>query len=85
MWVGEGRLGTRPFCMAFAGIFIRWETRLVDACGSADSACVEEVRVGRGWTVNNAVTVSVAVSVWCFTTFVRKAKAYGSVVTVDNM
>ena len=85
MWVGEGRLGTRPFCMAFARIFIRWETRLVDACGSADSACVEEVRVGLGWTVNNAVTVCVAVSVWCFTTFVRKAKAYGSVVTVDNM
>ena len=85
MWVGEGRLGTRPFCMAFAGIFIRWETRLVDACENADSACVEEVRVGRGWTVNNAVTVCGAVSVWCFTTFVRKAKAYGSVETVDNM
>ena len=71
--------------MTVAGIFIRWETRLVGSCGSADSACVEEVRVGRGWTVNNAVTVCVAVSVWCFTTFVRKAKAYGSVVTVENM
>ena len=71
--------------MAFARVFILWETRLVDACENADSACVEEVRVGRGWTVNNAVSVCVAVSVWCFTTFVRKTKAYGSVLTVDNM
>ena len=71
--------------MAFAGIFNRWETSLVDACGSADSACVEKVRVGRGWIVNNAVSVCGAVCVWLFTTFVRKANAYGSVVTVDNM
>ena len=85
MWVGEGRLGTRSFCMAFARVFILWETSLVDACENADSACVEEVRVRRGWTVNNAVSVCVAVSVWRFTTFVRKAKAYGSVVTVDNL
>ena len=71
--------------MAFAGIFIHWETSLVDACGGADSSCVEEVRVRRGWTVNDAVSVCVAVSVWRFTTFVREAKAYCSVVTVDNM
>ena len=69
--------------MAFARVFIRWETRLVDACENADSACVEEVRVRRGWTVNNAVSVCVAVSVWRFTTFVREAKAYTSGVAAD--
>ena len=83
MWVGEGRLGTWRFCMAFAGIFIRWETSLVGSCGSADSACVEGDRVGRGWTVSIAATVCVAVSAWCFTTFVREAKAYTSGVAAD--